>query len=177
MSPLSLINCPLIPWRNGAGVTQELFKYGGEPFLLRISIATVSSDDAFSLYPDHNRILFLLNGSLKLTSDSKQLLLPALTPYYFSGEENIHSQLLEGELRDFNIIFRKDLSASIEILVLENTRLILNKDQMLYVLEGVVEYEASTYSETLFFEDACIKIAQRVKVVLIQTNLSNCNKG
>lgn len=177
MNAVSLKDCPYIPWKNGGGVTQELFKKGDDPFLIRISVATVTSDGAFSLYPDHNRILYLLNGSLKLSSDSEELILPALTPYAFSGSANISSQLLEGELRDFNIFYRKDLKTHAQIVELKDMNLNLQKDQMLYVFQGEVDSEGIKYSETLFLEGAHIKIDQAAKGILIQANLSNCNKG
>ena len=53
-----------MPWKNGGGVTHELWRTpkAGPEFDLRISIAEVAANGPFSLFPGVDRIITLLSG-------------------------------------------------------------------------------------------------------------------
>ncbi len=101
-------------WKNGGGWTTELHNHPGadDGFGWRLSIAEIESDGAFSAFPNCDRWIALLDGpGMRLEFDSA---LPAtldrrlhFTP--FSGEWRTQGFLLDGPVRDFNLIARRDL--------------------------------------------------------------------
>ena len=100
-----------IPWKNGGGVTKELF-YIPHPenpsqFIFRLSIASVKDSGPFSVFTGIDRILLLLKGSgliLKKGNEEKIHLNKNLEPLSFPGEESIHSELISGPVTDFNVM-------------------------------------------------------------------------
>lgn len=92
-------------WKNGRGLTTELYTIG-IPFVFRISIATISEDGAFSLFPFMDRTLLLLEGSgISLSISNKQTQLTKLFKLiHFSGDEKVNCDLNSEPCRDFNIM-------------------------------------------------------------------------
>src|SRR5665647_2813187 len=67
---------PVIPWRNGGGVTREVVASGGsdpQDFDWRISIADVSQSGPFSAFPGVDRVITLVEGArpVDTTSDPR----------------------------------------------------------------------------------------------------------
>ena len=95
------------PWKNGGGVTHEIARAEEDGALLwRLSIAEVATDGPFSTFPGLTRILTVIEGAgLHLhTPDSRLDALP-LKPVRFSGDMPIDSRLIDGPVRDFNLIW------------------------------------------------------------------------
>lgn len=99
-----------MPWKNGAGVTEEIVRVNqsaSEQFAWRVSIADIKQDGDFSLFAGYQRIISVLEGKgMTLEVDgkcSRDLL--AFDPFAFSGDAKVKSSLLEGALRDFNLIY------------------------------------------------------------------------
>ncbi|WP_216071308.1 HutD family protein, partial [Acinetobacter baumannii] len=95
-------------WKNGAGFTLEIARSQGEAdFEWRISMADVSTSGPFSLFPNKQRIISVLDGQgIVLHVDE----LPAKTLnqgdiFAFHGESQVQSELLEGAIRDLNLIY------------------------------------------------------------------------
>ena len=168
MPCIPLSQCPLTPWKNGGGITQELIKWGEDPFDFRISVAQVSQDGPFSLYTEHDRALVLLRGSLQLFKAEESRVLEAFSPYFFSGDEVITSKLLKGEVRDFNVIYRKGIQIELAILTMENTQRILDDHTYIYVVSGQVKYNNTTYTETLFYEKGVLDILDQATLLVIK---------
>jgi len=145
-----LADCPFIPWKNGGGITQELYRAGDNPFKIRISVAKVSSDGPFSLFPEHHRELILLKGSIQLNVSEKKKVLTPFAPFSFSGDERVESKLIEGEVQDFNVITLKGVKVQIEILEFQEGAFQIHHGQFLYMAQGEAEYNHQKYSETLF---------------------------
>jgi len=101
-------------WKNGGGWTTELAASpsdAGADFDWRISIAEIESDGAFSIFPHCNRHIALLDGNgMRLEFDAAQpaLLERRLQFIAFDGEWKTHGSLLDGPVRDFNVIARRD---------------------------------------------------------------------
>ncbi len=98
-----------MPWKNGGGVTRELYRLPGEPgtdFGLRVSMARVGQSGPFSFFPGIDRILMLVDGAgFELDMNgSKQTLDTPFVPMAFSGEEAVRCRLLNGECLDFNVM-------------------------------------------------------------------------
>lgn len=100
-----------MPWKNGKGVTTELYRYPtvGE-FKLRISQAIVTEDGPFSHYPGIDRHLTILKGrGLELQVDgTTHLLTQSSAPFFFKGEASISSSLIEGPVLDFNVMIDRN---------------------------------------------------------------------
>lgn len=101
-----------MPWRNGGGTTTEIAiapegaALSGERFLYRVSIADVSTDGPFSLFPGYDRHIMLLAGA-GMTLDcgaEGRLDLRLFEPRSFSGDRDVLGTLVAGPVRDFNLM-------------------------------------------------------------------------
>lgn len=98
-----------MPWKNGGGTTREIQRSPaeGDPFHWRLSMARVEQSGPFSLYPGYRRLLSVLEGAgLALRIDGQTV--PPLRPFgllSFSGDSPVSSELLDGPLLDFNLIY------------------------------------------------------------------------
>jgi len=95
-------------WKNGAGFTLEIARSQGEiEFDWRISMADVTTSGSFSLFPHKQRIISVLDGQgMILHVDD----LPAKTLnqgdiFAFHGESQVQSELVDGAIRDLNLIY------------------------------------------------------------------------
>jgi environmental stress-induced protein Ves len=101
------------PWKNGGGVTRELYGYPAgasfDAFLWRVSIADVSQSGAFSSFPGVDRVIMLLEGDgMQLRSaGGGSALLTSLQVHRFRGEEQVDAQLAGGACQDFNLMLRR----------------------------------------------------------------------
>ena len=102
-------------WKNGGGWTTELAisppDCAGADFDWRISIAEIESDGAFSTFPNCDRHIALLDGNgMRLDFDAapSALLDRRLRFVPFSGDWKTQGSLLDGPVRDFNLIARRD---------------------------------------------------------------------
>ncbi len=103
-----------MPWKNGGGVTTEI--YASPPsgaFDWRVSIATVNADGAFSIFNGYERHIMTLSGKgmiLDIEGRGKFTLEP-LEPLSFSGDAQVHGSLLQGAVLDFNLMVRRDFGS------------------------------------------------------------------
>lgn len=97
-----------MPWKNGGGTTTELLRIpkDTENFTLRLSVARVSTDGPFSQFPGIDRLLLILHGEgVQLNTETE---LTTSTPAYaFQGEKEIDCRLINGEVKDFNVMVRR----------------------------------------------------------------------
>lgn len=127
-------DCPSTPWKNGGGSTKQLLisPINAEltEFDYRISIASISSNGPFSSFIGIDRQLVILEGDgVELSIDShegtKQInglgaeekimrdtteykrLTPTDSPFCFTGETSITSQLLGSNVIDFNVMTKR----------------------------------------------------------------------
>lgn len=103
-----------MPWKNGGGVTTELFRIpAGESFLFRISCASVNSDGPFSSFPNIDRILMLIQGNGFHLEGLNTTLTDYQTPIYFQGETPVSCTLVNGPCRDFNVMTDRSYAKSL----------------------------------------------------------------
>ena len=124
-------------WRNQLGWTREILRLGNpESWALRLSIAEIEQDAAFSAFPGIDRELALLHGNgMRLrfgdpdssvsnsdsgardvgdgntngsSRDRSCQLLPPYQRVRFAGEETVTATLLDGPTQDFNLMWRRD---------------------------------------------------------------------
>ena len=102
----------VMPWKNGMGLTVELAVHPPgaslENFDWRISMADVAADGDFSLFPGYDRTLMLAMGrGLELdfaTASAPQRLRRPGEAAQFSGDWPAYCHLLDGPVRDFNVM-------------------------------------------------------------------------
>lgn len=99
-----------MPWKNGLGSTLEVARSHGEgldDFDWRISIADVKNAGSFSYFPNKQRVLGVLEGrGLALKIDQYDPInIPEKQFIAFHGEQDVYAELLENEIRDFNLIY------------------------------------------------------------------------
>ncbi len=106
----------VVPWKNGGGVTTELYVSPedagpeGKEFHWRVSIAEVARDGPFSRFGGYDRHIMLIDGNgmvLDGGPDGPIDLSRRYEPQSFSGDWNVTGRLIGGPVRDFNLMTRR----------------------------------------------------------------------
>lgn len=106
-------------WKSGQGTTAEIARQPQGPagdfdFDWRISIAGVTANGAFSAFPGIERTIIAISGAglvLTVGDAAPHRLLP-LEPYGFDGGSAACGELINGPVRDFNVMVRRGVWAS-----------------------------------------------------------------
>ncbi|MDE2070721.1 MAG: HutD family protein [Gammaproteobacteria bacterium] len=100
-------------WKNGRGWTTELAVHpraaqlDGQPFAWRVSLAEVESDGEFSAFPGYDRTILLAEGGgmeLHFADAPPRRIAEPYQPFGFKGEWRTRCHLLNGPVRDFNVM-------------------------------------------------------------------------
>jgi environmental stress-induced protein Ves len=102
-----------MPWKNGGGSTLELLQAptadGG--FNWRLSIADVESAGPFSTFDGIDRQIMLIGGNGMVLSFNGEappaVISKPLRPFGFKGEWATDCRLIDGAVRDFNVMVRR----------------------------------------------------------------------
>jgi environmental stress-induced protein Ves len=109
---------PATPWKNGGGVTREIAVHpqgaGFDDFVWRLSMATVSADGPFSIFPGIDRTLLLLDGDgIELVPQGRQpVTLKPGDRLDFDADHPVASRLLGATVTDLNIMTRRGHAAA-----------------------------------------------------------------
>lgn len=102
------------PWKNGAGSTTEIAVAPPgalfDDFDWRISLATISQDGPFSVFPGIDRTLALVEGAgatLDIAGGKRFLLCEDDPIIEFPGESAVKASLIGGATLDFNVMTRR----------------------------------------------------------------------
>lgn len=99
-------------WRNGMGWTREILRVpDNDAWQVRLSIAEIEQDAAFSAFPGIERELVLLRGEglrLRFADGALHTLLPPHDRLRFAGEAQVSGELVDGLTHDFNLMWRRD---------------------------------------------------------------------
>jgi environmental stress-induced protein Ves len=116
---------PAVPWKNGGGTTRQAACWppgaGLDDFEWRVSMAEIASSGPFSPFPGVDRHILLLSGDgmrLRAVDGGFDHRLDRLcVPFSFPGEAAVHSDMLGGVSRDFNVMVRRGrCRASVRVL-------------------------------------------------------------
>lgn len=113
LNVLRAVDYPRMPWKNGGGSTEEITRDAGEGlegFGWRLSIADIGESGGFSRFDGYQRIISVLQGagmSLQVDGASTRALLP-FDAYAFKGQSTVSCTLIDGPIRDFNLIYAPD---------------------------------------------------------------------
>ncbi|MBU6421310.1 MAG: HutD family protein, partial [Gammaproteobacteria bacterium] len=100
-------------WKNGRGWTTEITVFPAEarfddkPFEWRVSLAEIENDGEFSAFPGYDRTILLAEGAgMELSFDAapNQRFAEPYKPFRFKGEWQTCCRLLNGPVRDFNVM-------------------------------------------------------------------------
>lgn len=98
-------------WKNGQGQTQQIAifpesaDFQKDPFLWRLSSATISNHSNFSTYKNYDRLLTVINNPGVILNDTH---LSPLTVQAFSGEVAVYCHLINGPVDDLGLIYSRD---------------------------------------------------------------------
>ncbi|MDM9625444.1 HutD family protein [Rhizobium sp. S152] len=103
-----------MPWKNGGGETVEIAisPEGAalSAFDWRISMATVATDGPFSIFPEIDRTLSVLDGegmSLAINGRAPVLLTQTSDPLAFPADVAVSATLKSGPITDLNVMTRR----------------------------------------------------------------------
>ena len=146
-------NFKTIPWKNGLGETTELAinEHGTlERFDWRLSIASVVEDGIFSDFSGYDRNLILIEGNgICLTHDQSTTdnLVKKLDVASFAGACNTFGSLINGAIKDFNIITnQKTMTPNVKCFTEQHKASVdipLNTLCFAYSLSASIEVESS----------------------------------
>lgn len=100
------------PWKNGRGITTELWRLERDgQLLVRLSRAAVVEDGPFSLFPGIERNLTVLSGpGFRLTGAGLDLRCEPLVPVAFPGDVDVTATETQGQQSDdFNVMTARRL--------------------------------------------------------------------
>lgn len=122
LTHLSAADYKRMPWKNGGGTTTELMV---EPagavadYDWRISIAEVARSGPFSDFAGYLRNIMLVEGAgftLEFEGQTAQPLTRTFQPFCFDGAWRTHCTLVDGPVKDFNLIARQGSAALLDVL-------------------------------------------------------------
>lgn len=130
-------------WKNGGGITHEVARVEDDRGLRwRVSIAEVARPGPFSRFDGLERVIVLLDGAgfrLHGVGADPQVITAPLAPFEFPGEAEVHCTLVDGPVRDFNLMRRRaDVEADLRALRLGTARAPLAEHTLLHVVRGRV---------------------------------------
>lgn len=165
MHILRAANYKTMPWKNGMGFTTEIAVSPGaqglDGFDWRISMARVEADGPFSLFPDIDRTLLVLEGDgIDLSvADREPVRLDRDSIHCFPGDQAAFAALVGGPIVDLNIMtrrgqFRHSVSrfdvSGVEVLPVPVSL------AMIFVERGVVTIAAGPTRDVLAQRDAVL---------------------
>ncbi len=161
-------------WRNGLGWTREILRLPEQgEWQLRLSIAEIEQDAAFSAFPGIERELVLLQGEgLRLRFDDGRVetLLPPYKRLRFAGEAAITGELVDGRTEDFNLMWRRDaLQAELLHRPLVGSMLFFTEPDVawaIHLLAGQAEFEGGTLPPMAAGDTAWLGAGQRQRFAL-----------
>ncbi|MBD8553712.1 HutD family protein [Rhizobium sp. CFBP 8762] len=173
-----------MPWKNGAGETTEIavFPAGADisAFDWRISMATVSEDGLFSIFPGIDRTLSILDGegmALDIDGKHKAMLTRDSAPLAFAADMPVEARLTAGPILDLNVMTRRgrfshtverhDIDADLQITPRQETCIVLPLGPATAVYHGK-QYALSARDSIVLNDAATLRVAEQTGVFLIR---------
>lgn len=120
-------------WKNGLGHTDQIAIYPENAdlkkgnFIWRLSSAKIDQGSAFSVFPDHDRVLVIIKGAgvglshtFEPGAEDYVEVMP-FEPYEFPGDISSRCELLSGGVTDLSLFVRKgEIEPIVEVLEIES---------------------------------------------------------
>ena len=139
-----------MPWRNGLGTTVEIALDPGADgrFHWRLSIADVAQSGPFSLFDGYDRVIAVVAGAgmrLAVAGRPRVLIDRESAPHAFSGDAATECALIDGPIRDFNLIFdRATADGSVVALKAPQSIALAGGTALLHARVGSLQVDAGT---------------------------------
>lgn len=174
-----------MPWKNGGGTTTEIWKAAGPDgaILWRLSIADVAADGPFSDFPGIDRWIMVVQGKgmeLSISDLGTKRIEKLFEPLAFSGDAKTGCKLVDGPIRDFNLmVARNHAKGDLQVVTLSagETRTFDREVAALHVLDGSIEIagDIASAGDTLLSEGTSTATVSaprptRLAVVTLQVN-------
>jgi uncharacterized protein len=131
-----------MPWRNGGGSTREIVAWPQpNDWDFRLSIADVEHSGPFSVIADVNRTIALLDGNgfvLRVGDALAETVIDHHRPFNFDGELDTICTLIDGPVRDLNLMVRRSASPRQLNFVHVVDAVSIGDVELLLVVEGAV---------------------------------------
>lgn len=146
---LRAVDRPAARWKNGGGVTREIAAgpegAGMVDFGWRVSLAEVTADGPFSVFPGVDRTLTLAEGAgmdLRIAG-VRRLVDRRLEPQRFPGDEPTDCRLLAGPVVNFNVMYRRGMVSADTTVVRGERGLTVQPGEtvLMVALEGSAEVD------------------------------------
>ena len=159
-----------MPWKNGLGTTTEIaidppgVNLAGR-FRWRLSIALVQSSGPFSAFPGYERTIMVIEGrgmELAVGSNSPRRLDRPFEPFLFSGDAPAECRLIDGPIRDFNLMVNRSvLRSRTEVWHLDRMPRLIglsSADWIIHCLSGAIDLQvgAAGWSCQLSADDTAV---------------------
>ena len=128
---------PVIPWKNGLGVSREIVAGTSEEqqFGWRLSMADITTDAAFSEYRGIDRILAVVEGEIELRiEDAANQLRAGDPPVAFSGDVSASAKPVGEPAVDLNLMVSRESDFTGRIEPLTAGRYIVERDVVIVSL-------------------------------------------
>jgi len=148
-----------MPWKNGGGETTEIAVFppdaGLSDFDWRVSMAKVASDGPFSIFPEIDRTLCVLEGNgieLAIAGQGAVHLHAASEPLLFPADISVNARLTDGPITDLNVMSRRGgFAHSVRRVHIEHqTKLtMMGAPALLFCHRGIIEVTGDGLSSQL----------------------------
>ena len=158
------------PWKNGRGITTELWRLERDgQLLVRLSRAAVVEDGPFSLFPGIERNLTVLSGpGFRLTGAGIDLRCAPLVPVAFPGDVQVFASETDGQQsEDFNVMTAKGLPKP-QVLVAQNATLPAGGTLALYALGPCLVNGQDVNPEDLILTDGPARLQGHWPVIAVR---------
>lgn len=145
-----------MPWKNGFGTTTEIAidppgaDLGGR-FRWRLSIAAVQRSGPFSAFPGYERTIMVIEGrgmELTVGGDPPRRLDQLFEPFVFSGDAPTQCRLLDGPVRDLNLMAdRSGLRSQMDVVRLDSIRPVDLPPlvRVIHCLDGAIDLKGGSF--------------------------------
>lgn len=159
MIHLTVADYTLQPWKNGRGVTVEMWRLEQDgKLLVRLSRASVVEDGAFSVFPGIERNLTVISGQgFRLRGEGVDLRCAPLVPVAFAGDVEVAAVETGGQRSDdFNVMTARALPVP-EVQVVQSAQLPAGGCLALFALgEAVVNGQLITSEDLVFTAESAV---------------------
>lgn len=130
-------------WKNGKGMTREIATSISNEAYWRFSIADVTVDGDFSLFPKLQRILTVVDGKgMVLSMPDKDIAANYAKPIHFAGDIPVYGRLLNGAVQNFNLIYDANkIDAVVRVGGVENSRLLHDENTIMSMVYCLVTHQ------------------------------------
>lgn len=145
-----------MPWANGRGSTIEILRkpMADGAFLWRFSMATVAEDGPFSIFPNIDRNLTVIDGpGFDLIGPASYRVVP-LKPVAFSGDVQVAATNVIGKAIDFNVMTQRSLTKPMVSLVRNETVTVQTGATLCLFSLGAAQFGLHILSRHDFIYDA-----------------------